>query len=59
MNIIIIEDELPAREKIARLAREYDASVRIVGEAGSVREPKGAKPRGQSTQHNCFLPESE
>ncbi len=38
MNIIIIEDELPAREKIARLAREYDASVRIVGETGSVRE---------------------
>lgn len=38
MNVIIIEDELPAREKIARLAREYDASVTIVGEAGSVRD---------------------
>ncbi len=48
MNIIIIEDELPAREKIARLAREYDASVRIVGEAGSVREAVRLLPAVQA-----------
>jgi len=48
MNIIIIEDELPAREKIARLAREYDASVTIVGEAGSVREAVRLLPATQA-----------
>lgn len=48
MNIIIIEDELPAREKIARLAREYDASVTIVGEVGSVREAVRLLPATQA-----------
>ncbi len=38
MNIFIIEDELPAREKMARMVREYDAAANIVGEVGSVRE---------------------
>ncbi len=43
MNILIIEDETPAREKLRRLAEEYGAEkfgaeIRIVGEAGSVRD---------------------
>lgn len=37
MKILIIEDELPAREKLRRLAEEY-GSVQIVGELVSVRE---------------------
>lgn len=37
MTILIIEDELPAREKLRRLAKEYGA-VHIVGEAASVRD---------------------
>lgn len=48
MNVIIIEDELPAREKIARLAREYDPSVNIIGEAGSVREAVRLLPAMQA-----------
>jgi two-component system LytT family response regulator len=43
MNILIIEDEIPAREKLRRLAEEYGvakhgAEMRIVGEADSVRD---------------------
>jgi two-component system LytT family response regulator len=38
MNILLIEDELPAREKLRRLAEGYRADVQIMGEAGSVRE---------------------
>lgn len=38
MNLIIIEDEIPAREKLRRLAEEYSPDVRIIGEVGSVRD---------------------
>jgi two-component system LytT family response regulator len=38
MNILIIEDEIPAREKLRSLAEGYSAGVRIIGAVGTVRE---------------------
>ncbi len=38
MNIIIIEDELPARAKLISMLQVIDPSIRIVAELGSVKE---------------------
>lgn len=38
MNIIIIEDELPARAKLISMLQRIDPSIRVVAELGSVKE---------------------
>lgn len=38
MNIIIIEDELPARAKLISMLQTIDPSIRVVAELGSVKE---------------------
>jgi len=38
MNIIIIEDELPARAKLISMLQVIDPSIRVVAELGSVKE---------------------
>lgn len=38
MNVIIIEDELPARAKLIAMLQAIDASIRVVAELGSVKE---------------------
>lgn len=38
MNVIIIEDELPARAKLISMLQAIDPSIRVVAELGSVKE---------------------
>ncbi|MEM7298385.1 MAG: LytTR family DNA-binding domain-containing protein [Bacteroidota bacterium] len=38
MNILIIEDEIPAAEKLERLLLEYNDANNIVGKAGSIKK---------------------
>ena len=38
MRIFIIEDEIPASEKIARFLKRYDESIEIAGTAMSVKQ---------------------
>jgi len=38
MNVIIIEDELPARAKLISMLQTIDPSIRVVAELGSVKE---------------------
>jgi len=38
MNVIIIEDELPARAKLEAMLRSYDANIHIMAKLGSVQE---------------------
>jgi len=38
MNVIIIEDELPARAKLISMLQAIDLSIRVVAELGSVKE---------------------
>lgn len=38
MEILIIEDEKPALEKLSQMVREYDPAIVVAGSAGSVRE---------------------
>jgi DNA-binding LytR/AlgR family response regulator len=38
MNVIIIEDELPARAKLISMLQALDASIQVVAELGSVQE---------------------
>lgn len=38
MKVFIIEDEIPAAEKIERLLKRYDESIEVIGRAMSVKE---------------------
>jgi DNA-binding LytR/AlgR family response regulator len=38
MNVIIIEDELPARAKLIAMLQSIDPAIRVVAELGSVKE---------------------
>jgi DNA-binding LytR/AlgR family response regulator len=38
MNVIIIEDELPARAKLVSMLNAMDATIKVVAELGSVKE---------------------
>lgn len=38
MNVIIIEDELPARAKLISMLQSIDSTIRVVAELGSVKE---------------------
>ena len=38
MNVLIIEDEIPAAEKIERYLLKYDSGIRILGKLQSVEE---------------------
>lgn len=38
MKVFIIEDEIPAAEKIERMLKRYDESIEIIGRAMSVKE---------------------
>ena len=38
MNVLIVEDELLARERLAELIQRYDSSIRIVGQFDSIEE---------------------
>ena len=38
MNVILIEDELPARAKLESMLQSIDASIRIVAKLGSVKD---------------------
>lgn len=38
MNVLIIEDEKPALDQLTRLLKQADASVRVAGTLGSIRE---------------------
>ena len=38
MNVLIIEDEIPAAEKIERYLLKYDSSIRVLGKLQSVEE---------------------
>ncbi len=38
MNVIIIEDELPARAKLISMLQSIDSSIQVVAELGSVKE---------------------
>lgn len=38
MNVLIIEDELPARAKLISMLQAIDPSIRVVAELGSVKE---------------------
>ncbi len=37
MKIIIVEDEIPAAEKLEHLLKEYDSDNEIIGKAGSIK----------------------
>ena len=41
MNILILEDEIPAAEKLGAAIRRFDASIRVDGPLKSVREAVG------------------
>lgn len=41
MNVLIIEDELPAQEELVRMLRKHFPAIRIVGILGSVRDSAG------------------
>ncbi len=38
MNVLIIEDEIPAAEKIERYLLKYDSNIKILGKLQSVEE---------------------
>ena len=38
MKIVIIEDEIPAAEKLERLLNEYDTQNKVIGKAGSIKK---------------------
>ena len=38
MRVFIVEDEIPAAEKIERLVKRYDESIDIIGRAMSIKE---------------------
>ncbi len=38
MRVLIVEDEIMARQSLARILRQEFSDLRIVGTAGSVRE---------------------
>ena len=38
MKVYIIEDEIPAAEKVERFLKRYDDSIEVVGRAMSVKE---------------------
>lgn len=38
MNVILIEDELPARAKLEAMLKSYDPDIRVIAQLGSVKE---------------------
>ena len=55
MRVLIVEDEIMARQSLARILRQEFSDLRIVGTAGSVRETVDWLRAGENTADVIFM----
>lgn len=55
MNVVIVEDEIPAAEKLARYLQRYDENIEVLKQLGSVKEAVDWLKAHQSAADLIFM----